>query len=323
MRRVRTDVSHRIRRQSSIFAAWWFRALLGLGLGVIVILLVGPWIAGRFGAEFPRSLSPLLPWGGVAEPRREALGPTAELPPSPTPGTAPAATVPSPTGRTGGTDRPAEAAAAPGSTATPTAPAPRKPRSDAVTSGSVGAPPRNADTTPAPSRSPAGVSSPASEPSTSRPGPPAAAPPVYWVQVGAFLDHRNADRLVERLRSEGHAASTTVFEQSRVAYRVLLTSPDGAGTVPDEASERVRGLGFTVEDTPDGPAVTGLVPLRRAVEVSHALRRQGLRVRLKQEVGSATFRVVRVGSFATSREAEATLAALSSRGYEGVVVRER
>jgi cell division protein FtsN len=142
------------------------------------------------------------------------------------------------------------------------------------------------------------------------------------VQVGAFLDHRNADKLAERLRGDGLPAGTTAFEQSRVRYRVLLAAPDG-GAVPSEAVERVRGLGHPVETTADGPAVTGSVPLRKAVETSHSLRQQGVQVRLKQEVSSSTYRVVRVGSFPTVAEAEAALATLTSKGVEGIVVRER
>jgi cell division protein FtsN len=142
------------------------------------------------------------------------------------------------------------------------------------------------------------------------------------VQVGAFLDHRNADRLVERLRSDGLSAATTSFEQSRVLYRVLLAGAEG-NPVSDDVIERVRGLGHPVETTTEGPVVTGLVPLRRAVETSHVLRQQGVSVRLKQEVSSASYRVVRVGSFTTVAEAEATLATLNARGVEGIVVRER
>jgi len=176
----------------------------------------------------------------------------------------------------------------------------------------------------------AAPTSPPREPG--RPSPPegasgpsgslAAPPAVYWVQVGAFLDHKNADRLAERLRGDGLSAATTSFEQSRVLYRVLLVGGEG-GRATDDAVERVRGLGHPVESTADGPAVTGLVPLRKAVETSHTLRQQGVPVRLKQEVSSSTFRVVRVGSFPTVAEADATLAALSARGVEGVVVRER
>ena len=143
------------------------------------------------------------------------------------------------------------------------------------------------------------------------------------MQVGAFLDHRNADRLVERLKGDGLSATTTSFEQSRVLYRVLLVGGSEAAASTDDAVERVRGLGHPVETTADGPAVTGLVPLRKAVETSHALRQQGVPVRLKQEVSSSTYRVVRVGSFPTVAEADATLASLTAKGVEGVVVRER
>jgi hypothetical protein len=111
------------------------------------------------------------------------------------------------------------------------------------------------------------------------PGALAPPPAVYWVQVGAFLDHKNADRLVEKLKGDGLAAATTSFEQSRVLYRVLLVSGDG-GRVSDDAIERVKGLGHPVEATSDGPAVTGLVPLRKAVETSHSLRQQGVPVQL-------------------------------------------
>jgi cell division protein FtsN len=139
--------------------------------------------------------------------------------------------------------------------------------------------------------------------------------------VGAFLDHKNADRLAEKLKTDGHATATTSFEQSRVLYRVVLVSADG-GRVTDDAIERVKGLGHPVETTTDGPAVSGLVPLRKAVETSHTLRQQGVPVRLKQEVSSATYKVVRVGSFPTIADADAALAALSAKGVEGVVTRE-
>jgi len=172
---------------------------------------------------------------------------------------------------------------------------------------------------PAPARAPA---PPRPTDATAAAGPLAAPPAVYWIQVGAFLDHKNADRLMEKLKGDGLSAATTSFEQSRVLYRVLLVSGDG-GRLSEDAIERVKGLGHPVETTSDGPAVTGLVPLRKAVETSHSLRQQGVPVRLKQEVSSSTFRVVRVGSFATAAEADAALAQLNAKGVEGVVVREQ
>ena len=289
MRRVRSDVSHRIRRQPSIFSVRWFRIALGVGVALVLALLVGPFVATWFGSDLPRSLFLLVPW---STPEKTAQ-PRAPEPVTPRPSlTSPSPASPGPTRGT--------AAGAGGSSTAPPS-----------TVTAPGAPPREtARTTP-----PVDAASGTSESLT-------ASPAVYWVQVGAFLDHRNADRLLERLRGEGLSAATTTFEQSRVLYRVLLAGAEG-GRVSDDAIERVRGLGHPVETTAEGPAVTGLVPLRRAVETSHTLRQQGVPVRLKQEVSSATYRVVRVGSFATVAEAEAALATLTARGVDGVVVRGR
>jgi cell division protein FtsN len=313
MRRVRPDVSHRIRRQPSIFSVRWFRIALGAGVALVIALLVGPSVAGWFGGDLPKSLFLLAPWGGPEKTAQARPSePTMARPSLSSPGALPpdASKAPSPP-------------AAKGSTSVPAGSQPA-------------APPRvTASATPTPSTPPAAPKAAASGEPTKPAAPPvatanapatseplAAPPSVYWVQVGAFLDHKNADRLVERLKGDGLSATTTSFEQSRVMYRVLLAG-SGGNRPGDDTIEKVRGLGHPVESTPDGPAVTGLVPLRKAVEMSHTLRQQGFPVRLKQEVSSSTYRVVRVGSFPTVAEADATLASLTAKGLEGVVVRER
>src|SRR5262245_52755504 len=63
MRRVRPDVSHRIRRQPSIFSARWFRIALGAGVAIAIALFVGPSVASWFGGDLPRSLFHFAPWG--------------------------------------------------------------------------------------------------------------------------------------------------------------------------------------------------------------------------------------------------------------------
>jgi cell division protein FtsN len=143
---------------------------------------------------------------------------------------------------------------------------------------------------------------------------------MYRIQLGAFLDHRNADRLLERLQEENLGAATSVVEQPRLVYRVVVEGPGPATTLV----ERLRGLGFEgVEATGDGVMVSSAVPMKEAVEMSHRLRDGDLRVRLKQETGGATFRVVRVGSYGSSEEADTALAQLTARGFAGFVVRER
>jgi cell division protein FtsN len=325
-------VSHRIRRQPSIFSARWFRMCLGAGVAVALVLLIGPWIAGWRGSELPRSVFRLAPWSSEvkaktaqarsAEPAIEKPAfakANLEKPPPDTPALAKPNASTSP-----------PAAAAPRGTAAATA-KPASPAESQVASGSRVAASGPSPATPPKAAAPTAQATPPLETSragasvegaTPRPGALAAPPAVYWVQVGAFLEHHNADKLAERLRGEGLPAATTAFEQSRVLYRVLLAGPEG-GPVPGDAVERVKGLGHTVEATAEGPAVTGSVPLRKAVETSHSLRQQGVQVRLKQEVSSSTYRVVRVGSFPTVAEAEAALATLTSKGVEGIVVRER
>jgi cell division protein FtsN len=282
MRGVRSDPSRRGHRQPSIFSARWFRVALGVGVAVVLALLVGPSLAGWFGGDLPRSVFLLVPWS----PADETPAPGAPEPVAPGPSTG-------------------SVASAAGAGAVPA--------TGAVIRKISGAPVDDRPTT---------GGQPLAEVVPARPIVLAAPPAAYWVQVGAFLEHRNADRLAERLRGDGLTVATTAFEQSRVLYRVLLVAPED-GQPPDDVIERVRGLGHPVEATAEGPAVAGLVPLRRAVEMSHTLRHQGVPVRLKHEVSSSTYRVVRVGSFGTVAEAEATLATLTARGLEGVVVRER
>lgn len=299
MRRLKSDVSHRIRpRGPSIFREGWLRLLLGAGAAVILGLMIGPSVASWFGADLPRVVWLLPPWGREEETKlappeaariergpETPAGQSTPKPGSPTESIPPVATTPVP----------------------PPAPAPNMPTVPAVASP--------------PAAAPSGMTRTARKPSAPSPTAP---PAVYRIQIGAFLEHANADRLVERLRTEGFGAATSVFEQSRMLYRVFAVRPEGgAAETASLFLERLRGLGFTVETSDEGSAVTGLVPLRVAVEASRRLREEDIAVRLKQEAGSATFRVVRVGSYATMEEAEQALAALAARGHEGVVVRER
>ena len=145
---------------------------------------------------------------------------------------------------------------------------------------------------------------------------------LFRIQVGAFLDHRNADRLTERLRGEGfEVIVNSVVEESRTMYRVLAMPADGAGNEP--LVQRLRELGYAPELTDDVAAVTRPVPLASAVETSRRLRAQGIRVRLEQRPSSAALRVVRVGAYPSAEEAERARGELAARGYEGFVIRER
>lgn len=182
-------------------------------------------------------------------------------------------------------------------------------------------PPAKGDAAVSPAPSRATEPRAATSPELARAASPAPSPGVYRVQVGAFRDHQNADRLVERLKREGFGSATAAFEQGQVRHRVVILESE-AGQA-DETAERVRTLGFVPERTSDGLVVTGLLGLSDALETSRKLRDSGIRVRLVQVVDSTTLKIVRVGAFATSAEAERIRSKLAERGFDGVVIRER
>ncbi|HEX5045602.1 MAG TPA: septal ring lytic transglycosylase RlpA family protein [Gammaproteobacteria bacterium] len=84
------------------------------------------------------------------------------------------------------------------------------------------------------------------------PAPAAAAPapladgqaPQLFVQVGAFADVANAQRLVERLRSSGFADSAVVSEGAgRKALHRVRIGPLGSAYEFDQVSDRLRTVG--------------------------------------------------------------------------------
>jgi len=292
MRHLKADVSHRMKRRPSIFTARWFRVILGLGAVVIVGLLLGPSITGWL-----RGDGRPAPLTARATPRPSA--------PKAAPAIAP--------------DQPApreSAAPAPAARAEPPAPTPQRAASVPPDPPAAnGASPATELPRPAPDKADAVV--------TAKPVPSGATvrgPVVYRIQLGAFLDHRNADRLIERLRNEGVEVVNTNLEESRPLYRVLAVPQEGEGY--PLVVERLRALGFTPEPTEGGAVVTRPAPLAAAVELSRRLRDQGIRVRLERQASGAGFRVVRVGAYDTAEEAERARAELAGRGHEGVVIRE-
>lgn len=174
---------------------------------------------------------------------------------------------------------------------------------------------------------PVSAASPGDRPETSAPpanaarggeAPAASATgPVYRVQVGAFAEPADAERLAERLEREGLQVSGGVVTQPRWRYRVFIASsgdPILVGTL--------RALGLTAEPDGEGIRVRGLLLLRRAVEVARRLAAGGFEARLLGETITVTLHVVEIGGFATYEEAERARAELAGRGLDGVVVLE-
>jgi cell division protein FtsN len=290
MRHLKADVSHRIKRRPSIFTARWFRVLLGAGAVVVLALWLGPsasrWLQGRPTGQASRQA--MLPTGGAAEPNLAVAAPRQD-PPA-------VRTSPPPT-----ESRPAPAAAKP------------KPAAEVPPALALEPPPRvTAQASPATSTPPpiATVATPTSS--------------LFRLQVGAFRDPQNADRLAEQLRSEGaevHVAGSG--GETASMYRLMARPPEEEAV--SAFVERLRGLGHRAEETPAGVVVGDPVSVRAAIEATRQLREQGVRVRLERvpAPAAAGLRVVRVGSYATREEAEQARDELATRGHQAVVVRER
>jgi cell division protein FtsN len=293
MRHLKADVSHRIKRRPSIFTALWFRVVLGAGVVVVLALWLGPPAirslqsrpSGQVGLV---SRQAILPGGGAAEPSLAVAAPR--------PDPVPAVRTPPP--------------------ATESRPAPTAPKAKPV----VEVPPAPAPEPPRRAAAPAAPVAPAPPAATAAPGP---ASSLFRLQVGAFRDPQNADRLAEQLRSDGadvHVAGSG--DESASQYRLIARPPDGESVAA--FVERVRGLGHRAEETPAGVVVGDPVSVRAAIEATRQLREQGVRVRLERvPAPAAGLRIVRVGGYATREEAERARDELAARGHQAVVVRER
>jgi cell division protein FtsN len=154
--------------------------------------------------------------------------------------------------------------------------------------------------------------------------PPSPAPaiepvPAFQVQVGSFLEPRNAARLAEQLRTEGLAVESLIVEGRRGRYRVSAPLEDV--TDADGLVARLRDLGFSPQVAPGAVAVTGFVPTSEADDAASRLEDAGIAVRVEEERRAVSYHVVRVGAYATAEAAERGRDALATRGRQGLVVR--
>jgi cell division protein FtsN len=207
----------------------------------------------------------------------------------------------------------------PARTPGPPAPPPAQPAPKAKATVAE-APPVRAPEPPAPAVEPVTATPAAASAPAAAPGP---ASGLFRIQVGAFRDPQNADRLAEQLRREGADVLVTGSGgENGSLYRIVARPAEGESA--DRVVERLRGLGHRVEETPGGVVVGQPVAVRAAIETTRQLREQGVRVKLERVPAPvAGLRNVRVGGYTTAEEAERARGELIARGYPAVVVRER
>jgi len=309
--------------QRSIFSAGWFRALLVLTVLAIVVVV---------------SLPYLLNWleptpTTVPKPQTKASEPAPAAPAAPA-GTAPAAkpetTAPPAIAQTEA-PKPAPAAPTPADRPLGTAPLPAAPPQ---------APPAATGKTAA--AKPEAVKPPVAAAAPKRvPAPAPAAGGSYWIQVGAFVQEKNAETLAKTLRAEQFPVEIARMNRgggsASAPAPAKAAEPGGqnqlviTGSTPDAVNAALKGKG-TAQVVKGGIVVNPSYDLETAMSLSSALKKEGFKVVIRRAKsgpapapaapvagGGTTYHVVRVGGFADRAKALQARADLEAKGHAGIL----
>ena len=304
----------------SIFSAGWFRALLVLTVLAIVVVVSLPYLLNwleptpappvkpqaKSGA--PASSPGLAPAPPITSPSPPTLIPAPAAPPSP----APAPPVPSVAEAPKPAPAPAPTAPSPADRPVGTAPLPVAP-APAVTPGPAAKPAPGAQT-----ESPKASTAP-------KQGAPVAggSPGGYWVQVGAFLEEKNAQALAKQLRGESFPVQISQVTRGGGPAAAQPARPAGAqnqlfitSSTPDAVNAALKGRG-TAQAVKGGVVVNPPFDLETAMSLSSSP--DGCRARCCcGKTGSGpTLHVVRVGGFADRARAQQARGDLEAKGHPG------
>ena len=298
----------------SIFSAGWFRALLVLTVLAIVVVVSLPYLLNWLEPTPAPPAKTQATGSGPAPapgPPAKAEAPAPPAPPvlteAPKPAPAPAA--PSPAGRPLGTaplpvvPTPAAPAAKPAPGAKP-APA-VKPAPAAQAEASKG--------TPAPKRSAAAEGG---------------SPGGYWVQVGAFLEEKNAEALAKQLRGENFPVQVSLVTRGVAPAPAKATGGQNqlfiTGSTPDAVNAALKGKG-TAQAVKGGVAVNPPFDLETAMSLSSSLKKEGFKVVIRRAKAAApktagggpAYHVVRVGGYPDRTKAQQARGELEAKGHPG------
>src|SRR5215813_11383097 len=317
---IEEDEQDEIARRS-IFSAGWFRALLVLTVLAIVVVVSLPYLLNWLE---PTPGPPIRPQAKVTE---QAPPPTSTPPPIPAPAetkpppAAPAPVPPAPAAKS-------EAPAAP--TAPPAAPARPEPPNTAQAPA--------ARAVPAPS-APAAKAEPKA---SARPSAPAESGSLagYWVQVGAFVEEKNAEALSKQLKNENFPVTVSRISRggSAPAPPAAPANPGGSGgqnqlfitgSTADAVNAALKGKG-TAQAVKGGLVVNPSYDLETAMSVSSALKKEGFKVVIRRAkaapatapppsngAGGTIYHVVRVGGYPDRAKALQVRGELEAKGHRG------
>ncbi len=312
--------------QRSIFSAGWFRALLVLTVLAIVVVVSLPYLLNWLE---PTPTTVPKPQTKTSEP-----APAAPAAPAQTAGTAPAAkpetTAPPATAQTEA-PKPAPAAPTPADRPLGTAPLPAAPPQ---------APPAATGKTAA--AKPEAVKPPVAAAAPKRvPAPAPAAGGSYWIQVGAFVQEKNAETLAKTLRAEQFPVEIARMNRgggsASAPAPAKSVEPGGqnqlviTGSTPDAVNAALKGKG-TAQVVKGGIVVNPSYDLETAMSLSSALKKEGFKVVIRRAKsgpapapaapvagGGTTYHVVRVGGFADRAKALQARADLEAKGHAGIL----
>jgi Mrp family chromosome partitioning ATPase/uncharacterized protein involved in exopolysaccharide biosynthesis len=281
---------------------------LGVGAAVLAVLFaavaaIAAWQMGMFGTSRP--LDQLR--------QRLGIGPSA-----PARSTPPTTSPPTPSRPT-----PTPPAKAPGSAS---APVPTSP-------GAASSGPAAPTTPPVRSTEPARPLPTASTVPTVTPSVPLASPsvstpsaPRFAIEFGPFVAVEDAER-TERLLIQAGYATARFRQQSGAGLYAVLIERLPAGRDAESAAAALRQQGFpgAALSGEDPPAIRlgEPLPLRGAVELAERARALGHAVRVAAQPGEAVTYVIRHGTFASRREADAKSDELGRLGLSPQVIQVR
>ena len=312
--------------QRSIFSAGWFRALLVLTVLAIVVVVSLPYLLNW--------LEPTPTTVPKPQTKASESAPAAPAAPAQTAGTAPAAkpetTAPPAIAQTEA-PKPAPAAPTPADRPLGTAPLPAAPPQ---------APPAATGKTAA--AKPEAVKPPVAAAAPKRvPAPAPAAGGSYWIQVGAFVQEKNAETLAKTLRAEQFPVEIARMNRgggsASAPAPAKAAEPGGqnqlviTGSTPDAVNAALKGKG-TAQVVKGGIVVNPSYDLETAMSLSSALKKEGFKVVIRRAKsgpapapaapvagGGTTYHVVRVGGFADRAKALQARADLEAKGHAGIL----
>lgn len=321
----------------SIFSAGWFRALLVLTVLAIVVVVSLPYLLNWLE---PTPAPPAKPQAKVTEPATPAPTPA----PSPTPSDIkPPAMVPAPTSPSPPSKGETPQSVPSKTDASKTARAPTAPGPADRPVGTAPLPAVPAPTTPPAKAAPATKPEAPKAAAATKMGAPVegGSPGGYWVQVGAFVEERNAESLAKQLKGVNYPVTISRVSRGGGGAPAAVTAPAKpapggqnqlfiTGSTPDAVNAALKGKG-TAQTVKGGVVVSPPYDLETAMSLSSSLKKEGFKVIIRRAKtapaaapsgggGGTTFHVVRVGGYPDREKAQQVRGELEAKGHRGFLM---